>query len=165
MHLGRRRRGEGEVRVIVVVVVVVVVVIAETAGAPEACRTLPMPSLVLATFLFLDLGSGISFSSSSVEGLRLLLRLVCSRLLLLLAGSPAVSSVLSLSIGSSSVLPIRLRFPNRGSTTSCSPSVSSIGLLFLLLLVLPLLPSPAVAFYSSFIFSISDSTQSTLHRY
>ncbi len=55
---------------------VVVVVTAETAGAPEACRTLPGPSLVPATFLLFDLGSGTSSSCSSVEDLRLLLRLV-----------------------------------------------------------------------------------------
>jgi hypothetical protein len=68
MLLSRRRRGEDEVWM----VVVVVVVIAETAGASEACRTLPGPSLVLATFLLFDLGSGTSFSSYSfVEGLRL----------------------------------------------------------------------------------------------
>jgi hypothetical protein len=85
---------------------------------------------------------------------------VCDRLLLLLAGTTSVSSVLSLSVVFSSVFPIRLRF-----TTSCSPSVSSGGLLFLLLPVLPLLPSPAAALCSSLIFSISDSPQSALHCY
>jgi len=85
MRLGRRRQGEDEVWM-VVVVVVVVVVRAENAGTPEACRTLPGASLVPATFLLFDLSSGTSFSScSSVEGLRLLLRLVCDGLSLLLA--------------------------------------------------------------------------------
>ncbi len=74
------------------------VVTAETAGAPEACRTLLGPSLVPATFLLFDLGSGTSSSCSSVEDLRLLLRLVCDGLSLLLAGTASVSPVLSLSV-------------------------------------------------------------------
>lgn len=161
MRLGGRRQSGDEV----VVVVMVVAVTAETASTPEAGRTLPGPSLMLATFLLFDLGSGTSLSSgSSVDDLSLLLRLACGGLLLLLAGiASSVCPVFSLSIVSSSVFPIRLRFPNRGFTTSCSSSVSSAGLLFLLLPVSPMLSSPAAAFCSSLIFSISDSTQSTLH--
>jgi hypothetical protein len=82
MRLGRLRRGGGEAWVVVVVVG------AERAGAPEACRTLPGPSLVPATSLLFGRGSGTSFSScSSVEGLRLLLRLVCDGLSLLSAAN------------------------------------------------------------------------------
>ena len=90
-----------------------------------------LPSLVLATFLLFDPGSGTSFSSySSVEGLRLLLRHVCDGLLLLLASTSSISSILFLSVVSSSIFPIRLRLRNRDSTTSCSPSVLSEGLFF-----------------------------------
>jgi hypothetical protein len=138
---------------------VVVVVTAETTGALEAYRTLPRPSLVLATFLLFDLSSRTS-SYLSIKGLHLLLRLIYDRLSLLLASTASVSSIVSLS-----AFPIRLYFANHSSTTSYSLSISSIGLLFLLLPFLPLLPSPTIAFYSSSIFSILDSTQSTLYYY
>jgi hypothetical protein len=118
--IGRLRRGGGEVWVVVVVVVT-----AESAGAPEAYKTLPRLLFVPATFLLFGRSSGTSFSSySSIEGLRLLLRLIYNRLSLLLA-SILVSSVFS----------VRLYFPNYSSTTSSNPLVLPIGPLFLLLLV------------------------------